>query len=214
MKMRMILKNKAKNKLKFNVFTKKNYFIFLISLFIVSIIFGFIFFYILNNTGKEEIINNVNSYFTIGDSYDYLNILLTNLKNNFLNCFIIWLLGISVIGVFIIIFLYFIEGFSIGFIMASIIYSFKYKGIVGSFLYLFPSKLLYIIIMFILTFFGIKFGYELVKNIIKKEEQTLNISFKKYLKILCFCLILSILCSFLETFINPFMIKAFTFLLK
>lgn len=212
--MKMVLKNKAKHKLKIDLFNKKTYFIFLISLFVVSVVIGIIFFTVLNNSSKDEIVTEVNSYFKVSSSYNYLKILLDNLKNNFLNCFLIWILGISIIGVFIIIFLYFMEGFSIGFIIAAIFSSYKYKGIIGSLLYLFPSKIIYLLIMFILTFFSVKFSYSLTKNIIKKEEISLNIVFKKYLKILGVCLIFSLLCSLLETFINPFMIKAFTFLVK
>jgi len=212
--MKMVLKNKAKFKLKFDVLNKKNYFIFLISLFVIGLTSGIVFFVLLNNAGKEEIVNNVNSYFTLSDNYNYLSILLDSFKNNFSNVIILWLLGISVIGIFIIIFLYFIEGFSIGFIISSIFYSFKYKGIVGSILYLFPGKLLYLLIMFILTFFAGVFSFNLIKNIIKKDEQTLNIYFRKYLKILGLCLILALLVSFLETFITPLMIKAWTFLIK
>ena len=212
--MKMILKNKAKFKLKFDVLNKKTYFIFLISLFVTGILSGIIFFVLLNNAGKEEIINNINSYFTLSDNYNYLSILFDNLKNNFLNVFLLWILGISVIGIFIIIFLYFMEGFSMGFIISSIFYSFKYKGIVGSILYLFPGKLLYLLIMFILTFFAGIFSYHLIKNIIKKEEQSLNIYFRKYLKILGLCLIFALLVSFFETFITPLMIKVWTILIK
>lgn len=212
--MKMILKNKAKFKLKFDVLNKKTYFIFLISLFLIGLTSGIIFFILLNNSGKEEIVNNVNSYFTLSDNYNYLSILLDSIKNNFSNVILLWLLGISVIGIFIIIFLYFIEGFSIGFIISSIFYSFKYKGIVGSILYLFPGKLLYLLIIFILTFFAGIFSFNLIKNILKKEEQTLNIHFKKYFKILGLCLIFTLLVSFLETFITPLMIKVWTILIK
>jgi len=212
--MKMVLKNKAKFKLKFDVLNKKTYFIFLISLFLIGLTSGIVFFILLNNSGKEEIVNNINSYFTLSDNYNYLSILLDSFKNNFSNVILLWLLGISVIGIFIIIFLYFIEGFSIGFIISSIFYSFKYKGIIGSILYLFPGKLLYLLIMFILTFFAGVFSFNLIKNIIKKEEQTLNIHFRKYLKILGLCLILALLVSFFETFITPLMIKVWTILIK
>jgi len=212
--MKMVLKNKAKFKLKFDVLNKKTYFIFLISLFLIGLTSGIVFFILLNNSGKEEIVNNINSYFTLSDNYNYLSILLDSFKNNFSNVILLWLLGISVIGIFIIIFLYFIGGFSIGFIISSIFYSFKYKGIIGSILYLFPGKLLYLLIMFILTFFAGVFSFNLIKNIIKKEEQTLNIHFRKYLKILGLCLILALLVSFFETFITPLMIKVWTILIK
>lgn len=210
--MKMILKNKEKYKI--DLFTKKNYFVFLISFFIVSIVIGIIFFVYINTKDKEILKSNITNYFTLNDNYNYLSLLWESLKNNFFTIILFWLLGISVVGGIIVLFLYFSEGFSLGFTIASIIYTYKYKGIVGAFLYLFPNKIIYIILIFFLTFFSLKFSYELIKSITSKEELNLNVKLKSYSKKLLFFIFIAILCSLLEIFISPLMIKAFTFLIK
>lgn len=211
--MKMKLKHIKKINLKIDLFTKKNYFIFLVALLIVSIITGIIFFILLKNEPKTDLVTSFNNDYSLKDSYNYLNILFSYLKNNLFNALLIWILGISVIGCLFSLFLYFMEGFSLGIIISTIIYQYKYKGILGIFLYLFPSKLLYLINFFILTYFSILFSINLLKSMTKTDDN-LKIRFIKYLKILGFCVILMIVISLLETFVTPFMIKAFTFFLK
>ncbi len=210
--MKMILKNHNRKKLNINFLTKKSFFIFLISLLLISIISGIGFFLYLNSSDKDILKENINSYFTLADNYDYFKILIDSLKNNIFTLLIFWILGISVIGCFINLFLYFLEGFSIGFSIASIISSYSYKGIIGSLLYLFPSKVVYLLLIFILTFFSCLFSYKLIKGIFLKEEIVFKEEIKKYYKILLVSFIITIICSLFETFINPLMIKFWTFL--
>ena len=202
--MKMQLKNKKLRfgKINFDFLNKKNYFIFLVSLFIIGIV-------------KQNILDEVNNFFTLKDNYNYLNILLSYTKSNIFNFLLIWFLGISIIGIIVILFLYFINAFSLGFIISVFIYSYAFKGIIGSICYIFPSKILYLITLLILTFFGCLMGINLIRNILNKENNNnLSIFFLKYLKILFISLIFAILIALFDTFITPFMIKAFTFLIK
>ena len=104
--------------------------------------------------------------------------------------------------------------FSVGFTISSIIYTFKYKGIGLSLVYLIPVKILYILIMFLITFFACKFRYKLIMHIFFKKEMDLNEVYKRYLKIFILSFIFIILYSFLNIFLSPFLIKTFTFLTK
>lgn len=207
--MKMNLKKYKNLKINLDIFNKKNYFIFLISLFVLSIIIGIIFYCYVNSNDKTIISNNIKSYFTISNNYDYLNTLFDSIKSNIFTVIIIWLLGISIIGIFFTIFLYFIEGFTIGFSISSIIYTYKIKGIVGIFSYLFPGKILYVALLFILTYFSIKFSYDMINYFFLKKDISLQENMRKYLKVLFICLIISIICSLLEVFIGPLMIKLF-----
>lgn len=201
-------------KLDLNIINKKNYFIFLISFFIVSLIIGIIFFNYLNNNDKEILSSNINSYFTINDSYNYLKVLLESIKNNFLGIVLIILLGISIIGIFLILFLYFAEGFTLGFTISSIIYTYKLKGIIGIISYLIPSKIIYLIMLFILTYFAIRFSYKLFCYFILKKDIDLHEEMHKYLKKGLICLLIGLVCSLLEVFVSPLMIKLFTLFTK
>ena len=214
--MRMILKNKSIKKINFkNHITKKNLFIFLIFFSVINMIIGGIFFLYLNSTDKNMIINNINNYFVLEESLNYLNMFKETIILNYKNLFIIWVLGVSIIGIIFILFLLFIETFSIGFTITGIIYSYGFKGILGNILYFFPCKLFYFILLFLISFFAISFSYKLIMKLIKKAEETnINKEFNKYLKILVIFALLFIVYSILETFLTPFLIKIFTFLVK
>lgn len=217
--MKMNLKNKQEQK-KLNMeklkkyFNNKNLFIFLCSLLLISIIVGILFYCYMNTNDKLTINKNIESYFQVKESYNYLKDLKLNLLNNFGNNTIIWLLGISIIGIILVIFLFFIESFSIGYSLAAIISNYKLKGIIGIFSYLFPSKIIYIFTLIILTYYSIRFSIDIIRHLIFKKEINFHEIFNKYLKILLFTTLLSILISILEVFIDPLMIKLFTFFTK
>lgn len=219
--MKMILKNtkiKQKKKLKLNIgkyITKRHLFLFLIYFLIISIILGIIFYIYLNSNDKNMINNNIISYFTIKEKYNYQELLKTSILNNIKNILIIWTLGISIIGIVIILFILFIEGFSMGFTISGIFNTYKLKGLLGNICYLFPYKIIYIIILFLICFLSLSFSFNLIKTISYKNYHIdIKKAFTKYLKTLIIFILLSIICSLFEVFINPYMIKIFTLIEK
>jgi len=206
--MRMNLKRKRV--LKKVKFTSKNLFIFLISLSIISFILGIVFFYIMSSSDRETVNSVVINSFKIKESYDYLSIFKDTFLLNTYNTLLIWTLGISVIGILFNIIIYFYELFSIGFTIGSIIEIYKTKSILRILIYLFPVKVLYVIIMFLLTYFSIKFSYKIIKVCFFNSNINLKECMKRYFKILIVLWIIMIGISLLEVFINPILIKTFT----
>ena len=210
--MKMNLKNKSLKKLtNINIkLTSKNLFIFLISFSIVTFIIGIIFYYILNSSDKTEFNNSIINYFTLKDNYNYLELLKNNILENTFYTFLIWILGISVIGIIAVIFIYFCSVFSVGFTIASIFANYKMKGVVGAICYLFPAKICYLIITFFLTFFAIKISYKIIKLCFTKEELNIKEEINKYFKVLLFSFFIGLGIASLEVFIEPFIIGLFT----
>jgi len=201
--------NFLKNKL-----NRKNLVVFLISFFIISLIIGILFFFYLNNEDTETIKNNIRGYFTIKEEYNYLKLLKDSILETSFNIIKIWLFGISVIGIVIVLFLFWAESFSTGFSFAAIFKTYGIKGILGAFAYLFPTRLVYLLIFFILSLFAIKISYKIIMLLFFKKEVDINNEMRRYFKILIFSLILGVFYSLLEVFISPIMIKIWTFLVK
>ncbi|MGN0993352.1 MAG: stage II sporulation protein M [Bacilli bacterium] len=210
--MRMNLKNKSLKKFKIKKvkLSAKNLFIFLLSFSIITIIIGIIFYFLLSSKDKETVNSSINGYFTIKDNYNYISLLKDNILDNTYDTFLIWILGISVIGVIASIFIYFCELFSIGFTIASIMNVYDVKGLIGVLCYLIPTKICYIIVLFILTFFAVKISYKLIKLCFTKEEVNIKLEISKYFKVLLFSFIVMIAISMLTVFIDPLLIKVFT----
>lgn len=209
--MRMNLKNKRfkKNRYKISI-NSKTLFIFLLSFSIVSIIIGISFYYIMSSQDKSIVDKIVKQNFTIKDNYNYLKLLKDSILSNTYNIFILWILGISIIGIIANIFIYFCQLFSIGFTIGSIISIYKTKGIIGSIIYLIPSNIIYTVSLFFMTYFSIKFSYKIIETYFLKKEINTKIEINKYLKVLIFCWLLVITASILQVFIDPFFTKLFT----
>lgn len=191
-------------------FNSKNLFVFLISLSIVAFILGIVFFYIISSSDKELVNNVVMNNFKIKDNYNYLLILKDLILSNTYNTLLIWLLGISVIGIIANIFIYFFEIFSIGFTISSLINIYKSKSIIAILIYLFPTRLLYIITMFMLTYFSIKFSYKIISVCFLNKNIDLRVEMKRYFKVLLILWILVVGICMFGTFVDPILINFFT----
>lgn len=191
-------------------FNSKNLFVFLISLSIVAFILGIVFFYIISSSDKELVNNVVMNNFKIKDNYNYLLILKDLILSNTYNTLLIWLLGISVIGIIANIFIYFFEIFSIGFTISSLINIYKSKSIIAILIYLFPTRLLYIITMFMLTYFSIKFSYKIISVCFLNKNIDLRVEMKRYFKVLLILWILVVGVCMFGIFVDPILINFFT----
>lgn len=212
--MRMNLKNNSIYRKKLIIknikFNSRNLFIFLISLSLISLLLGIIFYFIMSGSDKDMVNRVVDSSFKIKDNYNYLTILKKSILSNTYNVMLIWLLGISVIGIVCNIFIYFCDLFSIGFTLASIFSTYGAKGILGTVVYLFPSKIIYVIVMFFLTYFSIRFSYKMINACFLKSDINLNKEMHKYFKVLLFSWIVIVIVSMLNVFVDPVLIKLFT----
>ena len=195
---------------------KKKY-LFLIVMVIVGFIVGILFSNILSSEDSKLVTNKITEYFNnLKDDVpiDYLNNLLSSIKNNLIYIGIIWILGLSVIGLLLNNFILFFKSFILGFSVGSIINIYFYSGIVLSFLYIFPAIILNLLIYLIMTYHANIFSIKLFNLIFRKKTFSFSLLIKKYSKILLYLSILLIISSLIETFIMPFSIKLFSFLIK
>ena len=195
---------------------KKKY-VFLIIIVIIGIVTGILFSNILSMEDSKLVSNKITEYFNNLKNdvpINYLTNLITSLKNNLLYIGAIWLLGLSVIGLLFNNFILFFKSFILGFSIGSIINIYLYSGIVLSFLYIFPSLLLNIIIFLIMTSFANDFSLSLFNLLFKKKDIKFSPLVKHYCKALLYLSVILVISSFLETFVMPFTLKLFSFLIK
>lgn len=190
--------DKLLSKIKLN----KKIFVFLIIISLIAFISGSILVVLLDKSDKTlinkyliEFFNNISQ-----NKIDYIQILSNSLISNMILVIGIWLLGISVIGIPVILFLYFSQIFTFGFMLSSIFLSYKLKGILFAFIYTFPHYLIFLITLLILTTYSILLSIKLITAIIQKKQLDFKLIFNKYLFILLFSIVSVIICSLYETF--------------
>ena len=121
---------------------KINYFIFFIIT--LGIISGAIFMVLINENDKITVVNQINNFIDNinSNNIDSVQALKNSFFTNFTYIILIWILGMSIIGILFNIFFIYIKGFVIGFSISSLIYVYGVKGILASFIYIFPHQLL------------------------------------------------------------------------
>ena len=177
--------------------------LFVIFIVILGIISGSLFLMVLNDNDKSEVINEISTFMT-NINTNYINNL-NSFKNsliegmiliitNFSYVIIIWILGMSIIGVIFNIFFIYMKSFTIGFSISSFILVYKYKGILSSLVYTIPSQLINILIILILGVYTLLFSKYLFKMIFLKDK-TVNLGkfFKKYVLVFGICIILCVI---------------------
>lgn len=202
--------NKIKAKVKSILKTRKRTFIFFAVLVILGIIFGSLFITILNESDKEMVTTRITEFFTnvkSNNDTDVLSALKNSLFSNVLSVIMIWLLGISIIGIPLIIVFMFIKTFIFGFSVGGIISVYNIKGIVLSIGYLFPHQFINITVLFILSLISFNLSINFLKNLLTKRTMDFKLWTGRYYKLLLLSLILMIVSSLLEVFVSPLILK-------
>lgn len=204
---------KAKN----HIISQKRTYIILLSIILLGIISGIFFRFIISSNDKKLVNDSLIKFFNsikLKDNLKFLNTFINSIINNLFYIILIWLLGISIIGIPLVIILLFFKSFIVGFSISSIIHLYGFKGILGALAYISINNILFLFILLLISFYSISFSIKLFKYLFLK----VNINFKevmnRYLRILIICLIGIFISSLIETFITSYLIKFFTLLLK
>ena len=193
------------DKLKRNIHINKNLFVFLLVIVIIGIISGSIFSIIISGEDKDLVLNYLNNFFTnIGvNKLNYNSSLINCLVFTLIFAILLWLLGISVIGFFIILFLLFLKTFILGFSVSCIIMNFNIKGVVYAFIYIFPHQIINILVFMLISAYGLIMSFKIMRCFNGRRVLDFKNLFKKYIIVLVVSLfVLTITCLY-EIYIMP-----------
>ena len=204
--------DKLKRKVRFN----KNLFVFLFVLVMTGLFAGALFSVILSDSDKKMV-------------SDYLNNFLLNLSSGKINfnisffntlvftlgfALIIWIFGISIIGVLLVLPFLFFKSFILGFSVGSILVNFKIKGVILSLIYIVPHHAINILVYILICAYSIMISYRMVTCMFKKKSFDFKLFMSKYSFILIFSLIILFITSLYESFILPYVLKFIFNLIK
>ena len=194
----------------------KKLYIFVLTLLILGFISGTLFITILSSEDKKIVGETISNFFIQikNNNIDFIYAIRTSLTTNLLYIIFVWLLGISIIGIPLIIFLIFIKSFILGFSISSIIFKYKLGGTLLSLSYIFPHQLLNLVVISFIGLYALKVSISLLCLILTRKHINFKLIIKKYFVVLVLCVILSIISTSFETFVCPYFIKLFSFLIK
>lgn len=206
----MIQMDKLKNIFKIN----KKILIFFIIQLIAALIFGSILAIFLNENDKIQVTNYLNNFIKNINNTNNTSLFINGLFTNCTYGIIIWLLGISIIGIPLILLMFFSKCFILGFSISSIIINYKIKGIIFALVYIFPNQVINIIAYGLLTIYGIIFSMKIIYTLFNKIDFKINLAFKKYIKILIISTTTLLISNTYESIISPIIFKLIFDLLR
>lgn len=180
----------------------------LILLSIIGFILGIIFVVFIAKNDHTYIKEYMSQYIkNINDgNINYLVCFKDNFLINIVIFIFIFLLGISVIGIPIIVLIYFTKIFIIGFSITSFILSFKLKGLLYVLIYLIPNIIMYIMLTTIVLY-ATKVSLYLIYSVFNKLEINFKNVMNSYFKVFIFSVVGIIIYSILDTFLLPNIIQ-------
>ncbi len=185
---------------------------FVIMFFLIGISAGAFTVKSLSEVHIQELIRYIDGFFNIltDRNIDEFSILKQSLSNNLQISAMIWILGVTIIGIPLIILLITIRGFIIGFTVGFLSHQLGFKGALFSFLAILPQNIFIIPSILVIGVLGIGFSTMLIRNKLKKNYHRNENTFKQFILystiIFFICLFISI-GSLIEAYISPVFMK-------
>lgn len=174
--------------------------------FLLTVIFflgGIIFNSLISDSIKDEITKNINVLVNNFTKENYnLKLIFNTIFNNSTEIFLIWVFGISIIGIPIVISFYSLKVLLLGFEFISLLSNIKSLNFLFIIVYLFPM-ILNIGIFFILLYYSINYSLVLIRIVFFKKNYNLKAITNRYLKILLFTFLCGLVTALLESFVVP-----------
>lgn len=196
---------------------EKSLLVFTTIMFIVGIVAGSLFINIITASDKKLLIEQIEVFFSsikrLSNDVFGINAFLGEITNNFIQLFIIFVLGISMIGIPAVIIIMFFKGFMLGTTLGVFILKYQLKGILGCFLYIFPAMIINVLIYIFFSFFAVHVSIKFLKALVKKDNLSFKTFLGKYILVFLISIILITLVCLLDAFLTPLLLKLLTFLL-
>lgn len=164
----------------------------------------------MDQTQKNDLVKYFTSTTTAENikNENYYGVFFQTLKNNLPILIGVWFLGLTMIGIPIILIIDLLKGYTVGFTITFLINSLGIKGIWLSLLTVIPQNVIYIPCIMIASVLSMKFSITLIKDN-ERRNWTTNLRTQLFSYFIVFFIIVSCMClgfSF-ETYAAPFFIR-------
>ena len=196
---------------------EKNILIFILITFFLGLILGSLFINFITEDDKKLLVEQLELFLSnvknLTKDVFGIKVFSGEILNNGFQLFIIFVLGISMIGLPVVIIIMFFKGFMLGTTLATIILKYQFKGIIGSFLYVFPCYIFNIIIYIFISFFAVHASIKFLKALLKKDNLNFKSFFGRYLLSFIISMFLMNIVCLLDAYLTPGLLKLFTYII-
>jgi stage II sporulation protein M len=186
-------------------------FLFIVVLFLMGVIFGAIVVNSMSITQKEDLFYYLSQFFgqiSNGKVADNNDLFMQSFLHNSKFIGLMWILGISIIGLPVILILLFIKGMVVGFTVGFLVNQMGMKGFLLAFVSILPQNLITIPVFIMMAAFSVIFSMRMIKKqFMKKYAQPVLPYFKKYIFVLLISIVFISAASGIEAFLSPWLMK-------
>ena len=186
-------------------------FLFIVVLFLMGVIFGAIVVNSMSITQKEDLFYYLSQFFgqvSSGKEADDTDLFLQSFSHNSKFIGLMWILGISIIGLPVILILLFIKGMVVGFTVGFLVSQMGWQGFSLAFVSILPQNLIIIPVFIMMAALSVIFSLRMIKKqFMKKYAQPILPFFKRYIFALIVAGILIVAASGIEAYLSPWLMK-------
>jgi stage II sporulation protein M len=187
-------------------------FLFIVVLFLMGVIFGAIVVNSMSITQKEDLFYYLSQFFgQISDEKvaGTNDLFLQSFFHNSKFIGLMWILGISIIGLPVILILLFSKGMVVGFTVGFLVSQMGWKGFVLALVSILPQNMIIIPVFIMMAALSVIFSMRMIKKqFMKKYAQPILPYFKRYILALIVSVILIAVASGIEAYLSPWLMKS------
>lgn len=187
-------------------------FLFIVILFLMGVIFGAIVVNSMSITQKEDLFYYLSQFFgqiLNGKVAENNDLFAQSFLHNSKFIGLIWILGISIIGLPVILILLFIKGLVVGFTVGFLVSQLGLKGFLLALVSILPQNLIIIPVFILMAAISVVFSLRMIKKqFFKTHGQPIMPFFKNYIITFVTAIILISAASGVEAYVSPWLMKS------
>ncbi|MCY8232824.1 stage II sporulation protein M [Priestia endophytica] len=203
-------KQRVQELLFYHIQKHSSVYLFVTVLFFIGVVFGAVVVNSLNLGQKEDLFYYLDRFFgqvTKGEVANSADILKQSFWHNIKYLGFIWILGISVIGLPVVLVLLFLKGIVIGFTVGFLVNQMGFHGFLLSFVSVLPQNLFLIPLFLVVSTLSLSFSLKLMKQFVRSGSETMIAAFMRYSTVILLILAVVTISSTLEAYASPFLMK-------
>ena len=204
----MLFQNAAQN----HVRDYSSLYIFIIVLFLMGVICGSIIVNSLSFTQKEDLLYYLTRFFgevETGTVTASSAMFAESVKHNIQYIGLIWILGISIIGIPLILILLFLKGMVVGFTVGFLVNAMSWKGFQIALVAVLPQNIILVPIMIFITTLSLALSMKLISRVfLKQVRQPIKPILLKYVLSFVVCILLIVGAGVIEAYFSPSLMKS------
>ena len=186
-------------------------YVFITVLFLMGVIFGAVLVNSLSFSQKEDLFYYLSQFFgqvSQGELATTNEMFSQSVLHNFKYITLIWILGISIIGLPVILILLFLKGLVVGFTVGFLVNQMGWSGFLLSFVSILPQNIFIVPVFIFISVLAVSLSIKMISRLFKQIRTPLKPVLISYLFALIVSTLFLIAAGAIETYLSPVLMKS------